>query len=109
MSHLENKGINIAFFLEISCSGSNVSLHWYHKGSIVYPALAADPVLTPYYPTKEGGRGGGGDAGNIWSMLNAAGNILKIWKKTNHRIFFIVARPQGVLAKATRPKSGLFR
>ena len=44
---------NIDFFLEISCSGSNVSLHWYHRGSIVYPALTADPALTPYYPTAD--------------------------------------------------------
>ena len=43
------------FFLDISCSGSNVSLNWYHNGSIVNPALTADPALTPYYPTARAG------------------------------------------------------
>ena len=55
LAHLSNgiKSVNIDFFLEISCSGSKVSLLWYHKGSIVHPALTADPALTPYYPTAE--------------------------------------------------------
>ena len=44
---------SLLIFFEISCSGSNVSLHWYHKGSIVYPALTTDPALTPYYPTRQ--------------------------------------------------------
>ena len=43
----------VCFFLEISCSGPNVSLHWYHKDSIVYPALTADPALAPYYSTQQ--------------------------------------------------------
>ena len=69
LAHSSNeiKWINSDIFLGISCSGSNVSLHWYHKGSIVYPALTADPALTPYYPTAEGSH-----SGNIWLMLNAA-------------------------------------
>ena len=66
----EIKWINIDFFLEISCSGSNVSLHWYHKGFIVYTALTADPALTPYYPTADRSH-----SGNIWLVLNAAKTV----------------------------------
>ena len=72
----------LIFFLEISCSGFNVSLHWYHKGSIVYPALTADPALTPYHPTADKSH-----SGNIWLVFINAAKIyfdLKntlIWKK----------------------------
>ena len=70
----KNKSININFFLDISCSGSDVSLLWFHKGSIVYPALTADPALTSYYPTAEGFH-----SGNIWLILMLQKYTLK-WK-----------------------------
>ena len=75
----------LIFFLEISCSGSDVSLHWYHKDSIVNPALTADPVLTPYYPTADRSH-----SENIWLVLNAAKmyfDLEKKKKKKNQNFF----------------------
>ena len=86
LAHSSNeiKWINIDFFLEISCSGSNVSLHWYHKGSIVYPALTADPALTPYYPTADRRH-----SGNIWLVLKAAKIYFDLKKKKKNTEFFV--------------------
>ena len=79
-----NESILIFFFFEISCSGSNVSLHWYHKGSIVYPALTAEPALTPYYPTADSGL-----SGNIWLTLKAAKIYFDLKKKKKKTEFFV--------------------
>ena len=77
-----------AILNEGHCSGlhqstrcANVSLHWYHKGSIVYPVLTADLAMTPYYPTAEGSH-----AGNIWLMSKCCKNIL--WFEKKNHIFF---------------------
>ena len=74
----------VIFFLRFLVQALNVSLHWYHKCSIVYPALTADPALTPYYPTAEGSH-----SGNIWLMLNAAKLYFDLKKKIQNYFQYV--------------------